>query len=54
MIFDGDNPAEIVDIFSEVYKLGAAKKAKLLEIVKIQLKNVLQNIGEVDDEDEGT
>jgi hypothetical protein len=22
MIFDGDNPAEIVDIFSEVYKLG--------------------------------
>ena len=52
MIFDGDDPEEIVNIFSEVYKIGEAKKRKLLEIVKSQLRNVLQNIGEVEDDEE--
>ena len=53
MIFDGDDPSEVVDIFSDVYQLGQSKKVKLLEIVKSQLRGILQNIGEAEEEEDG-
>ena len=33
-MFEEDNYEEIVDVFSDHYKIGGAKKAKLIEIVK--------------------
>lgn len=54
MIFEGDNHEQVVNNFSEIYKLGPEKHQKLMEIVKSQMRNVLQNIGEAEDEEEST
>jgi len=49
VILDGDDPKEVVDMFAMEHDLEPAKKAKLMSIVS---SNLLQNIGEVDDEEE--
>lgn len=52
MIFEEDDYEEVVEVFSDYYKIGIAKKLKLLEIVKLQLAKILQNIGEAQNEEE--
>lgn len=54
MIFEGDNIETVVKTFAEVYSLSDHKQKKLLDIVKRQMTNVLVNIGEADEEEEGT
>ncbi len=34
MVFENDEPEDIVEVFAELYDLGLAKKTKLMEIVK--------------------
>ena len=52
MIFEGDDITQIVDTFAEFYDLSKHKQEKLLDIVKRQLQNVLNKIGEDDEEEE--
>eukprot|EP00347_Sterkiella_histriomuscorum_P006960 403350779 len=52
MVFDCDSYEEVVEIFADYYQIGDAKKIRLLEIVKLQLAKILQNIGEAQDEEE--
>ena len=52
LIYDGDRPEEVVDVFAEVYELTKSKKKKLNDIVKMQLAKILSNIGEAADEEE--
>ncbi|CDW86394.1 UNKNOWN [Stylonychia lemnae] len=52
MVFDNDNHEEVVEVFSDYYSIGGAKKTRLQEIVKMQLAKILQNIGEAVDEEE--
>ena len=47
LIFEGDKPEEIVACFAKVYSISENKKLKLLDIVKVQLAKILQQIGEV-------
>ena len=46
LLFDGDSPDEVVNVFSRVYALSENKKMKLLDIVRTQLARILQQIGE--------
>lgn len=46
MVFDNDEYEEIVEVFADYYQIGEAKKIRLIEIVKLQLAKILQNIGE--------
>ena len=54
MVFENDEPEDIVEVFAELYDLGLAKKTKLMEIVKSQLAKILQNIGEALEEEDET
>jgi hypothetical protein len=49
LIFEGDQPEEVVQCFAKVYGISENKRVKLLEIVKVQLTKILQQIGEVID-----
>lgn len=42
LLFEGDQPEEIVKCFAKVYAISENKKAKLLDIVKVQLAKILQ------------
>ena len=42
----------MVNTFSEVYDLSAVKRNKLQEVVKMQMRNILVNIGEADEDEE--
>ena len=54
MIFEGDNIDTVVNVFSDIYGLSHAKKDKLLDIVKHQMRGILVNIGEAEEEEENT
>ena len=47
LIFEGDKPEEVVRCFGKVYQISENKQAKLLDIVKLQMTKILQQIGEV-------
>ena len=49
LIFEGDQPEEVVQCFAKVYGISENKNVKLLDIVKVQLTKILQQIGEVID-----
>ena len=46
LLFDGDSPEEVVNVFARVYALSENKRLKLLDIVRVQLARILQQIGE--------
>jgi hypothetical protein len=52
LIFEGDNPDEVVRVFSKYYNLSENKRIKLTQIVHLQLNQILEKIGEADYEDE--
>lgn len=42
LLYDGDQPDEIVQVFANVYGLTESKRLKLLNIVREQLAKILQ------------
>ncbi len=46
LLFDGDSPDEVVNVFARVYALSDNKRLKLIDIVRVQLARILQQIGE--------
>jgi len=52
LLFEGDNPDEVVRVFSKYYNLSENKRIKLSKIVQVQLNQILEKIGEADFEDE--
>jgi hypothetical protein len=41
LLFDGDSPEEVVNVFARVYSLTENKRMKLLDIVRVQLARIL-------------
>jgi hypothetical protein len=52
LVFEEDNPDEVVRVFSKYYNLSENKRVKLSQIVRVQLNQILEKIGEADYEDE--
>jgi hypothetical protein len=52
LLFEGDNPDEVVRVFSKYYNLSENKRIKLSKIMQVQLNQILEKIGEADFEDE--
>lgn len=46
LLFDGDSPDDVVNVFARVYALSENKRLKLVDIVRVQLARILQQIGE--------
>lgn len=46
VVHEGDEPEQLVESFGKTHGLDEGKKAKLIEIIQIQLKNVLPKIDE--------
>ena len=41
LLFDGDHPDDVVNVFARVYALSENKRLKLIEIVRVQLARIL-------------
>lgn len=52
MVFEGDDPEQVVTTFGEVYNLTQTKKSKLMSIVNKQMRNILVKIGETEEEED--
>ena len=48
LVYQGDRTEDVVNEFSKEHRLNQTKKKKLMEVVKMQLRNILERIEEED------